>query len=250
MNTEVKRIFTTSFVAKAASDKEENREIDFIASKEIVDRYNDIVAINGIDLKNYKDNPVILWAHNSTQPPIGKATKITKKGDELRVRITFAPPEVYSFADTIYKLVKNGFLNALSIGFIADYDSIEVNAKTNVRVFKKSELVEISAVPVPANSQALVVGKALEAGVVDEVEMNEFKLYCEEAEKSLDKPEVKVEVKIEEVKVDPIEELTKRIENIEKALEQEARSSGQEEPPDAQADEIDTLIDEIIEEIE
>jgi hypothetical protein len=39
-------------------------------------------------------------------------------GDRLMGDIRFAPPEVYEFADTIFKLIDGGFINSVSVGFL------------------------------------------------------------------------------------------------------------------------------------
>lgn len=168
----VMRISTTSFHTKKINN--ESREIDFIASKEIKDRQSEIVKIAGINLKNFRLNPVILFAHNYSDLPIGKATKITKDGDELKVRIQFAEPETYAFADTCFKLVSGGFLSALSIGFQPDYKQVVYDEKNNTRIFNSTELLEISLVSVPAQQAALISSKAMKAGVIDEIEQKDF----------------------------------------------------------------------------
>ena len=188
-----KQVFTTnSFKIKAVSDKEDNREIDFVATKEVRDRQGEIISIKGIDLKNFKASPVILWSHNHDDPPIGKATKINKSGDELHIRIEYALPEEYSFADTIYKLTKGGYINALSIGFLPDYSAVEYDEKQNARIYNKTELLEVSVVNVGANQAAL--RKAMDDGIIDELEKKEFDIYCKKSNEFNSKNEVNSEV--------------------------------------------------------
>ena len=60
-----------------------------------------------------------------------------------------------------FEMYKQGFLNAFSIGFIPKEYTDRNNADgSTTRVFTKSELLEISAVPVPANPNALVLARA------------------------------------------------------------------------------------------
>lgn len=172
------RIFTTDF--KTKSVKEDTREVDFVATKEIKDRQGEVIKIDGIDLKNYKKNPIILWAHNHNDLPIGKATKLNKNDGELGVRIQFADASEYSFADTVYKLVRGGYLGALSIGFLPDYKQVIYDEKSNSRIYNSVELLEISVVPVPAN-QASLVSKAISDGVIDDIEFNEWNSFNEQA---------------------------------------------------------------------
>mgnify|MGYP001378558787 CR=1 FL=1 len=188
-----RQLFTTnSFKVKAVSDDEDNREIDFIATKEVRDRQGEIITIKGIDLKNFKASPVILWSHNHNDPPIGKATKINKKDDELHIRIEYATPEEYSFADTIFKLTKGGYINALSIGFLPDYSEVVYDDKKNARIYNKTELLEVSVVNVGANQAAL--RKAMDDGIIDELERKEFDIYCKKSNESNSENEVNSDI--------------------------------------------------------
>jgi HK97 family phage prohead protease len=200
-----KQLFTTnSFKVKSVSDDEDNREIDFIASKEVRDRQGEIITIKGIDLKNFKASPVILWSHNHNDPPIGKATKIYKSDDELHIRIEYAPSDVYSFADTIFKLTKGGYINALSIGFLPDYSEVTYDEKKNSRIYNKTELLEVSVVNVGANQAAL--RKAMDDGIIDELERKEFDIYCKKSneynsENEVNSEEIKnIKIEIDEIK--------------------------------------------------
>ncbi len=178
-------INTTSMKAKAT---EENRTIEFVASKEIVDRVGDVVKIKGIDLKPFKKNPVVMWGHLHKDLPVGKATKIRKSGDELLINVQFPTPEEYGFADTIYKLIKGGYLNATSITIIPDHKTCEYpearGSKDASRIINKSEFIELSIVPIPMNPAALATGKsiskAIDDGIVDDVEMKEYDIMCKE----------------------------------------------------------------------
>jgi len=95
----------------------EYRILEFIGSTAAVDRYGDIIEPAGWDLKNYKKNPVFLWGHNYSMPPIGKAVSVKVTDDALVFQIQFATAEEYAFADTIYRLYLGGFLKATSVGF-------------------------------------------------------------------------------------------------------------------------------------
>jgi HK97 family phage prohead protease len=203
------------------------------------------VKVAGINIKNYKDkNPVILWAHNYSQPPIAKATKVTKSKDgTLKIRAQFPEMEEYGFADTIYKLLKGGYLNAVSIGFMpADVeDAVEhVDPKKNKgarRIFHKTELLEVSVVPVPANPEALLqtrgIQKALEDKVVDEGELKELEMYFVEEkyeavgiipiENPHDSvvPHDELTQKITETIIEEVEEPIKELENVVDEIEEQ-----------------------------
>jgi HK97 family phage prohead protease len=150
-----------------------DRVLEFVGSTPHVDRYGDIIEVEGWELRNYKKNPVFLWAHDYKQPPIGKALKVEKTDTGLVFRIKFAEPEVYPFADTIYKLYLGGYLRATSVGF-QDLEREPIMDKEGRQTgwrYKRAELYELSAVPVPANPQALIM--AVQKGVVSPGEVEE-----------------------------------------------------------------------------
>jgi HK97 family phage prohead protease len=129
-----------------------DRTVRFVLSDGSVDRMGDTVAVAGWDLSSYRRNPVVLFAHDSSSPPIGRATRVWSDGTRLLGDVEFALAETYAFADTIYRLVKGGFLKSGSVGFLpTDYDF----AGSGVS-YRRQELLEFSVVPVPANANALV----------------------------------------------------------------------------------------------
>jgi len=143
----------------------EDRTLEFIGSDETKDSYGDVIEVAGWELGRYEKNPVFLWAHDYNNPPIGRAVQVMK-GDGLRFHIQFAPKEVYEFADTIYKLYQHGFMRATSVGFFPrEKERIEDDEGriTGWRI-KRQELLELSAVPVPANPNALI--QAVQRGIV------------------------------------------------------------------------------------
>ncbi|MBW1953565.1 MAG: HK97 family phage prohead protease [Deltaproteobacteria bacterium] len=151
-----------------------DRILEFIGSTADVDRYGDIIEVDGWDLENYQKNPVFLWAHDYKQPPIGKAVKVEKTDKGLLFHIKFAAPDEYPFADTIYKLYLGGYLRATSVGFrdlerepLTDEDGKQTGWR-----YTKQELYELSAVPVPANPNALIM--AVQKGVVTAHEVEEM----------------------------------------------------------------------------
>ena len=129
------------------------------------DRMGDKIAVKGWELSEFRSSPVCLYAHDSSTLPVGKVVNIFVSGDRLMGDIRFAPPEVYEFADTVFKLVDSGFINSVSVGFLplefefAD-DRIGIN-------FIRQTLLEISIVPVPANAHALIEAKAWSRGCAD-----------------------------------------------------------------------------------
>jgi len=86
--------------------------------------------------------------------------------------------------DSIYKLIKGGYMNTLSIGFQPDWQVAKFDEKKGGYYFPSSELLETSIVSVPANPEAIIqsksIQKAVSDNVIDEAELNEMKIYLEE----------------------------------------------------------------------
>ncbi|MCT6901917.1 MAG: HK97 family phage prohead protease [Lactobacillus sp.] len=136
--------------------QEEDRTLRFIGSTEVPDRDGDIILASGWELDNYKANPVFLWAHDYSKPPIGKAIDVRVSNKQLIFDIQFPEEGVYPLADTVYKLYKGGFLNATSVGFVGKQAEPIANGSKYIR----QELLELSAVPVPSNPTALQQAKS------------------------------------------------------------------------------------------
>lgn len=128
-----------------------------IVSTNAVDRMGDVIEQDGIDLKRYRKNPVVLWAHDYATPPIGKSLWIKIVDGKLVSKMKFADTPR---AQEIFSLYKGGFLSAFSIGFIPkESEPMKEgdNSMFGPRRFKKTEMLEYSAVPVPANAEALAM---------------------------------------------------------------------------------------------
>lgn len=153
---------------------EANRTITAIASSETRDRYGDVVKQDGIQVKNFMKNPVIPFAHKYKELPVAKALKVWK-GKEGGKKVTYFKAQFadFEFAETVFKLLKEGFLNAFSIGFAPrSWEDAKEDGIGWTRYFTKTELLEISVVPVPANPDALAL--AVSKGVISEDEEKEF----------------------------------------------------------------------------
>ena len=133
---------------------------EIMASTGDVDRDHEIVAPASFqNLHQYlSKNPVILFAHRRDLPPIAKAVDGEILTNGLKLIIEFAKTQ---FAEEIHYLYDEGFMNAFSIGFIGlDWDF----NPDGLRVFTKTELLETSAVPVPANESAIMLRMAKNKG--------------------------------------------------------------------------------------
>lgn len=130
---------------------EDQRIIEGIASTIRPDRMDDIVVTEGIE---YTLPLPFLYQHNSKQP-IGWViwAKATAKELPIRVKISPSLPNA-KFIDEAWDLIKARLVRGLSIGFRSLEDSFD--RETNGYKFIRSELLEISAVTIPANADATI----------------------------------------------------------------------------------------------
>jgi len=150
----------------------DNRTLRFTISTSSPDRERDIVNVAGWKLDAYKQNPVVLWAHDYRQPPIAKAVDVRVIGDRLVASAEFVPKELSPFADTIYQLIKAGFLKGTSVGFRPLKWAL--NSERGGMDFHEQELLEFSVTPVPAHPDALI--EARDAGI----DVGPLKAWAEE----------------------------------------------------------------------
>jgi hypothetical protein len=135
------------------------RIIRYLFSDPSVARDNHTIAAWTLD--NYLRNPVFLWAHDLSQPPIGRVVDLVQRDGVLSGSVEYMDREIYPFADTIFQMVREGYLNATSVS----WDPLKwrlANDKSRPGGvdFELVDLMEISQVPVPSLPTALVTARA------------------------------------------------------------------------------------------
>lgn len=149
------------FVGEIKAIDAEARAIDFVISTASVDRYGDTIAADGWKLDAYRKNPVVLWAHDATSLPVGKASFVRVEDGVLKARAQFMPREISGFANAVFEAYKGGFLSATSVGFLPlKYNFVDDPQRRFGVDFLEQELLEFSCVPVPANAEALIEAAA------------------------------------------------------------------------------------------
>lgn len=129
----------------------------FVASDESRDRMGDVVRADGWDLTNFRRNPVALFQHDHNQP-IGRVHNARIEGRRLMAEIEFMPDVVSPFTAGIGRMVKEGFLSAVSVGF---RPLASAPMKGGGIEFLRQELLELSVVSIPALPSAIAVGRSL-----------------------------------------------------------------------------------------
>lgn len=141
-----------------------------VASTATIDRMGESITQEGWDLGNYKKNGApLLWAHNDREILIGNAKNIRVDKSLGEPALVFEP-DFHDKTDTakaIGELFAEGRMKTFSVGFMP----LEMDGN----VYLSQELLEISAVNVPANPEAMMLAyrsmrnKGIKREVAEEV---------------------------------------------------------------------------------
>jgi hypothetical protein len=140
------------FKSSAAGRRVEGRKIEFTFSTPDYDRENDRI-LGPWNLTAFRANPICLFSHQYSQPPIGRCTKVGMVDGELVGTIEFMDASIYPFADQVFQMLCGRWMSAVSVGLLA-----LTPPKSNSRGgqdYLEVELLEISVTGVPANAEAL-----------------------------------------------------------------------------------------------
>ena len=175
---------TKLYTHAVKSIDEETRQATFVISTDEIDRTGEVVE-QSWNLENYKKNPIVLFGHDPSKPGyvLGKATEIIadKDGDKNITlgTVQFAEEGTSQDADTVWKLVKQGILRTVSVGFIP-HTFKKLSDDDDTDVLADNELLEFSIVPIPANPSAVAL--ALGDGSIEEKDAKYMlKAYKQEA---------------------------------------------------------------------
>src|ERR1043166_6176095 len=186
--------------------------LEFVASDETLDRYDEIVMASGWKLDSYQRNPVFQNAHKYGDIifTLGKALITEVRGTGARSipgsagvpagdfrsslsslpspclfqRIQFAV-DINPMAKIAYGLYKGKFLNAVSVGFVPVRWENGTEKTSYRRKYIEQELLEVSAVGIPANPNALALG--LKSGAIEKSDIQEtFDLLRHALDRSAD----------------------------------------------------------------
>lgn len=162
---EYRRTAATPFATELV--EEERCDVSVISSPAL-DRDREIVVATGIDLTQFRSNPVVTFAHRYDELPVGRALWIKHEGERLKAKTRYTPrPADWKgdwLPDAIWHMVKCGDLNGKSIGFLpldggpptADEIKRFPQWKEAKWVYRKSLLLEYAVAPVQSNPDALV----------------------------------------------------------------------------------------------
>ena len=141
------RAYSACLTVKAVD--EDARIITGMATTPAPDRLQDVVEPRGAQFKL----PIpFLWQHDSGHP-IGHVThaKVSSAGIEIVAKIAKG---VTAEIDRAWSLIKGGLVSGLSIGF-KSVEHERIKETKGIR-FIKWQFLELSAVTIPANSEATI----------------------------------------------------------------------------------------------
>jgi uncharacterized protein len=154
-------------------DEDDEDVLHMRASDETLDRYDETIVADGWQLENYRRNPVIQNAHQygDIMFTIGRADRTEVVSGAL-VQVWRFASKANPLAKIARDLYRGKFLNASSVGFIPlEYENGAEKAGYRRR-YTKQELLEVSAVGIPANPNALALG--VKEGAVDKSDLREL----------------------------------------------------------------------------
>lgn len=150
------KIYHKLFNTKASSIDEKAKSVTFVISTNQEDRYGEIVDQTSWNFKSFLKNPLVLWGHDPDQPEnvLGTASSLQVAGDgsQTTAVLTF-DSDINPKADLVFNQIRKGTLRTVSVGFI----NHTFNTEEDTPVLKDNELLEISVVPIPANSGAVAL---------------------------------------------------------------------------------------------
>jgi HK97 family phage prohead protease len=112
-----------------------------------------VLDADGLDVTAYRDNPVVLWQHGMDPrrgaQPIARTVDLTRNDDGYLATVEWYDDD---FSQQIKRQVKEGFLNAVSVGWCTE----DMDRGGDTPRVTESDMTEFSFVGVPADAGALV----------------------------------------------------------------------------------------------
>lgn len=176
----------------------DQRIVEAVVSTDTVDRTREVLLPKGAKIDEYRKNPVVLWSHDSSEPPIGKCLWIRKGKNAITAAVKFATTPR---AEEVWQLFRDGFLRAFSVGFrpLKGHSPEPKEIKRRPAwaeaewIYDEWELLEFSPVTVPTNPEALIVAIKSNQLTLSEEMQKELKIFEDEIEYKCDEPEEKRE---------------------------------------------------------
>ena len=143
-----------------------------------IDRDGEVLVPQGMNSKDFENNPVLFWNHDYSQP-VGNVTNIERGDRAVFGTLNFAKRtegvKGEFFPEVAESLVRQGIVKGVSVGFVPEGNgSRSASTKDRKqygdgckRVFNRWKLLEVSIAPLPANQDALI--QAVDKGLLSPV---------------------------------------------------------------------------------
>lgn len=161
-------------ISKSEFAEGEMSDVSWVTTQGL-DLDGDIIVAKGIDLSVYRENPIVLWNHD-TGTPIGQCAWIKEEGEGIKAKTLYTKrPEAWDGEwkpQYVYELTKAGVVKGKSIGLIPtqiDEPDPEQKSMGIQRVISSGMMFEYSAVALPANPECVVeaISKGLNPKALD-----------------------------------------------------------------------------------
>lgn len=136
-----------------------------------VDRYRTVIDPAGVDLKQYRANPVVLWEHGKDPSrgamPVGKnvgISAIKARNGSIVARTQFGKDD---YSQALFEMYRDELLRGWSVNILPVDKDCSPPTKEERRarpeldscemMYRSSELAEYSAVAIPGNAEALTM---------------------------------------------------------------------------------------------
>lgn len=139
------------------------RQVTVVVTTSKPDRAGDVIVTSGIDTSNYLKNPIVLFQHR-TDSPVARCVSLTTLVDKMEATAEFPDEGVDELSDRVYRLVKAGILNAVSIGVNpkeGGWEWVDPSDPWNGIRYNQTEMLEFSFVSLPMNAEALIIRREM-----------------------------------------------------------------------------------------
>lgn len=196
----IQRLAPSAVLNDALDRDAPDRTVTFVLSTPEVARDGHTLAASGWDTTAYMRNPVVLFAHDnsSADTVIGRMDRIWTEGDRLVGQVRFMDAALNPLAETIYQMVRQGFLSAVSVGFIPLDGKPAKGRGVGAFDFTRQELLEVSVVPVGAHPAALVMGRTAGINAQPMLDWARRFVAAADSQEAPAEPEIDIDAKIRE----------------------------------------------------
>lgn len=164
-----KLAYTRAYVDRASTT--DDGPIRFVGATEGEKGDGIALKMDGARLDRYRANPIFGYGHNyfgRANLPIGRSER-TEVDDKNRLLFDVAFDRKDEFASTVERKYRDGFLNAVSVGFsVIQWEDPKTQDYWRGGVAVDWELYELSSVPLPMDADAVVEsGRAIDDALME-----------------------------------------------------------------------------------